>query len=147
MNLYHMQMSVEDAERKCLNYGDGLAIVDTAEKRQKLAEFIDAYGTSKSTHFSNYFKCSINTQPCYFHLDDEYYWVGASDVGRKAGDFYWRDGTKLDNTLFAKGDPNQFKEGQKTCVNFAFTLLYDYECSSTYYRPICHIGNLNLLTK
>lgn len=41
------QLSVEDATRKCSFYGDGLAIVDTAEKRQNLMDFLASVYISK----------------------------------------------------------------------------------------------------
>jgi Lectin C-type domain len=71
----------------------------------------------------------------------EFYWVGASDVGRTAGDFYWRDGTKLDDELWGASDPNSFQEGKQTCVDIKYTdgKLYDYSCDAkTSCRPICH---------
>lgn len=38
-------MTAIDAERMCLYYGDGLAIVKTADQMQKLLEFVRTFET------------------------------------------------------------------------------------------------------
>lgn len=135
-------MSVFDAERICQNYGDGLALVKTTDQRQKLRDFIGSFNTG----LRYYFTICLNSLTKYLRssfLDTSaYYWIGASDIGHQAGQFYWRDGTKVDDSLWAAGNPNDFKVGQRTCINMAFStgLLADYNCSAVY-SPVCHLGS------
>ncbi|XP_059476030.1 C-type lectin domain family 4 member A-like [Neocloeon triangulifer] len=74
------------------------------------------------------------------------YWVGASDIGKKFGQFTWTNGKKLpkssnlwDKVLFG-GQPNNMQEGQETCVSVEELgkKLNDYKCSTTK-RFICKL--------
>jgi hypothetical protein len=66
----------------------------------------------------------------------DFYWVGASDIGQKSGQFQWLDGSKV--TVWKKGDPNDYRHGKETCVLFSDTSaeLVDYQCSR-YSYSIC----------
>jgi hypothetical protein len=63
-------------------------------------------------------------------------------MGRAPGQFYWRDGTKVDDSLWGFGDPNDFVAGVFTCVNFGVDTgyLYDWKCSDKIYRPVCQLN-------
>lgn len=65
----------------------------------------------------------------------------ASDIGRKAGQFYWDDGMPLDKGFWASGNPDDFREGQQTCVNLnpSSAKLEDYRCSSLTGYVLCRI--------
>lgn len=136
-------MSAFDAEHMCLNYGDGLAIVRTAQQKQKLLEFINSTTTRNkiivltSIHLKN--KCALSLL-----LEHSQYWIGASDVGKTAGNFYWWDGTKFNDSLWEQDNPNQFREGQKTCVNIYTRdgMFYDFACAANNsFRSVCHLGS------
>jgi Lectin C-type domain len=62
------------------------------------------------------------------------FWVSASDIGRTLhGQFQWADGTEVDKSIWASGQPDNSKEGKETCV-FLHTgeaKLYDFSCSTT----------------
>lgn len=75
----------------------------------------------------------------------ESYWVGASDIGKKAGDFYWRDGTKFGDSLWEENNPNDFKEGQITCITLYSKdrLFFDSKCTDdNSFIPVCHLGKI-----
>ncbi|XP_059481998.1 uncharacterized protein LOC132200509 isoform X2 [Neocloeon triangulifer] len=63
----------------------------------------------------------------------DWYHTSGTDMNRKAGEFFWHDGVKIKWHLFTSGDPNDFKDGQETCVFVRSSVLWDYACSySTY---------------
>jgi hypothetical protein len=70
------------------------------------------------------------------HLtDDHNYWVDASDIGKRAGNFVWSDETPVELECSKKHRyrPDEFREGLKTCV-YIYTLsgvLCDATCSGS----------------
>jgi hypothetical protein len=72
-------------------------------------------------------------------LISDWYWVGASDFGRRPGLFCWTDGTQVDEALWNSGQPNDHGQGKETCVNLRHAKLYDYSCSSSRYF-VCEVG-------
>lgn len=83
----------------------------------------------------NFFTTITTFRFCILILSD---WLHTSgtDKNRNAGEFYWRNGEKVNRSLFKKGDPNDFKEGQETCVFVKESKLWDYNCAFKTYA-IC----------
>jgi hypothetical protein len=75
-------------------------------------------------------------------LDDHAVWMEASDMGRKSGQFYWADGTQVDNSTWMTGQPNKFVPGIEACVYIhsgdTNVGLKDWQCSGTSYT-LCEV--------
>jgi len=58
--------------------------------------------------------------------------VASSDTGKSPGQFFWPDGTKVNDTFWSPGQPNDFAAGMETCVLLAADLekLWDSSCNS-----------------
>jgi len=62
------------------------------------------------------------------------FWTTATDIGHQPGQFYWANGRKIEQSLWALGKPDEFGLGKETCValyrNYEFS---DDSCSHTHY--------------
>jgi hypothetical protein len=72
------------------------------------------------------------------------FWVGATDMGNTAGNFYWEDGRKVDVAWwdYTLGQPDNYGSGKKTCVylnTYQLNKLFDRECHYSYHY-ICKVG-------
>jgi hypothetical protein len=58
--------------------------------------------------------------------------LSASDIDKTPGQFYWVDGSHVDNAMWYKEEPNDFGEGKQTCVflHTAITKLVDEKCDN-----------------
>jgi hypothetical protein len=69
----------------------------------------------------------------------DYYWVGASDVGQQPGQFFWTDGTKVDDAWWQSGQPNEHGQGKETYVVLGHAKLWDLPYSESRYF-VCEVG-------
>jgi len=107
----------------------------------------------KSTPWNNYLqKLFLNEffqkedKSCVFFVADAF-WVGASDIGQKPGQFVWQsDGTKVARSLWRSGEPNDFGAGKETCAHLwtSFGKLFDFRCSHPEISFICELADEDL---
>jgi len=76
----------------------------------------------------------------------DFLWIGASDVGPQPGQYFWADGTKVDEALWKSGDPNSLDAGEKTCLSLYIGdgKLFDYPCSYAGFSFICEVAGKDL---
>ncbi|XP_059468773.1 lectin-like isoform X2 [Neocloeon triangulifer] len=104
------------AKGACEKSGSGLASIEREEEMQLLLDAFPEIG---------------------FHAS---YWLSASDVGRRAGDFRWGGGPDLpkDSPWWSHDQPSTFRPGRETCVMVLANKLHDLPCSSTH-RYLCQL--------
>jgi Lectin C-type domain len=71
------------------------------------------------------------------------FWVGASDIGWSLGQFFWTDGTRVNNGLWNGGAvPRKFNStNNKTCVYLypATSKLYHENCTDEMRSILCEV--------
>jgi len=72
------------------------------------------------------------------------FWVGASDIGWSLGQFFWTDGTRVNNGLWYGGGgvPRKFNStNNKTCVYLhpATSKLYHENCIDEMRSILCEV--------
>lgn len=62
-------------------------------------------------------------------------WLDASDIGQEPGQFYWSDGTQVDNSTWKTGEPDAFGAGTEACAYLSANAakLRDWSCSGKSY--------------
>jgi hypothetical protein len=65
--------------------------------------------------------------------------VRASDIEQLPGQFYWTDGTKVDDALWRSEQPDSHGQGKETCVYLRDAKLGDWPCSNSLYF-VCEVG-------
>jgi hypothetical protein len=73
-------------------------------------------------------------------LISDKYWVAASDIGREPGQFYWNDGTIVDNDWWNVYQPDETGPEKKTCAVILGKKLYDENCNYYKHKYICEVG-------
>jgi len=66
--------------------------------------------------------------------DKQQFWVSASDAARTPpGQYQWADGTQVDNSTWASGQPNEAGVGKEMCVGLytGEAKLFDWICPHT----------------
>ena len=63
------------------------------------------------------------------------FWVSANDINRPPGQFYWADGTPVDNSMRGADETQQNGEGKEACiyVESLADRIYDEECTRAYH--------------
>jgi hypothetical protein len=63
--------------------------------------------------------------------DNNGYWMSASDIGWTPGHFHWNDGSAVEKSAWASGQPDYAGAGKETCVYFhtGDAKLRDWKCS------------------
>jgi hypothetical protein len=72
-------------------------------------------------------------------ISDYGYWVGASDIEQQPGQFYWTDGTKVDDDWWHRDYPKSYGQGKKTGVFLFAANLADSEFLDTELF-VCEMG-------
>ncbi|XP_041363357.1 echinoidin-like [Gigantopelta aegis] len=70
-----------------------------------------------------------------FRRNDGRMWIGLTDV-LKEGSFVWTDGSTLDWTNWAKGEPNSYG-GDEDCVLQTDRGWIDVSCTAAPYQFVC----------
>jgi hypothetical protein len=63
------------------------------------------------------------------------FWLSATDIGRPPGQFYWAEGTPIDNSFRGLDETHQSGEGKEACiyVDSVARRIYDEECWRPYH--------------
>lgn len=70
------------------------------------------------------------------------FWLSATDINQTAGHFHWSDGTRVDDTLWKGGQPDDFGTGEQTCsvLDTGNAKLFDDSCSAATYNVLCEVS-------
>jgi hypothetical protein len=66
------------------------------------------------------------------------FWMSASDIGRTPGQFHWEDGSPVDKSEWASGQPDYAGADKEACIYFhtGDAKMRDWRCAD-YVRILC----------
>jgi hypothetical protein len=67
------------------------------------------------------------------------FWVDASDKGREPGQFFWRNGVRVDDALWKTMYPKTFGAGKEACVVLQRKALIDWDCNGSGHYILCEV--------
>jgi hypothetical protein len=114
-----------------------LAILDTTEK-------INLAYDSRPTASCKYF-WFILLHICVIILSFQKgcFWVDSSDKGREPGQFFWRNGVRVDDALWKTNYPQTFGTGKEACVVMDRRVLIDWDCNGTGHYILCEAPEMH----
>jgi len=117
-----------------------LITLKTSDKMKKVSDANPYKGISASKLFQASFFI-MESKNCVTFVAD-WFWVDASDIGQRPGQFVWADGTKVDEALWKNEHRGAIAAGKETCAELWTETgkLYDIGCTYAQFSFICELA-------